>query len=40
MNKPIEQQVKVFQTVLEEIPEITYAGDPVLRNKTEETSLK
>lgn len=39
INKVLQNQTQVFARVLEEIPEIIYAGNPVLRQLTTEVSL-
>ena len=40
MSEDIKQKIKSFGNVLDKIPKIRYAGDPVLREATIETSLK
>ena len=39
MNEEIRKRIETFQQVLKEVPELTYAGNPVLRQKTEEVSV-
>ncbi len=39
MTEEIAKRLKVFERVLAEIPEIVYAGDPVLRRQTEKVSV-
>jgi len=39
MTDEIAKRLKVFERVLAEVPEIVYAGDPVLRRQTAEVSL-
>lgn len=39
MTEEIKERVKKFEQVLEKVPEITYAGDSVLRQQTAEVSL-
>ena len=34
MTDEIAKRLKVFERVLAEVPEIVYAGDPVLRRQT------
>lgn len=40
MIKGIQQKLLSFQTVLSKVPEIRYAGDPVLRQSTSLTTLE
>lgn len=40
MNKEIQEKLQVFQQVLENVPEITYAGNPVLREQAQEVSVE
>ncbi len=40
MNKKILGRVKSFEEVIQKFPEVKYAGDPVLRQFTEEVSVK
>jgi len=40
MTAEIAQRLKLFERVLAEVPEIVYAGDPVLRRQTTEVSLE
>ncbi len=40
MLDEIKRSIQAFETVLDEIPEIRYAGDPVLRQVTNLTTLK
>lgn len=39
MTEEIKKRLKVFEEVLEKVPEITYAGNSVLRQQTTEVSL-
>lgn len=40
MNEKIQQKILIFQTVLEDVPEIRYAGDPILRQTVLLTTTK
>jgi len=40
MNKELQSKIATFQKVLEEIPELTFIGEEVLRTKTQEVSLE
>lgn len=40
MSDEIKKKIKLFEKVLNEIPELTYAGNPVLREPTVEVSLE
>ncbi len=40
MHRRIKDQVKIFARVLNKIPELRYAGDPILRQKTSKINLK
>lgn len=39
MNSILLKQIQKFEAIVKKIPEIRYAGDPVLRTKTEKASL-
>lgn len=40
MSDIIQKNIKVFKRVLKEVPEIRYAGDPILRQTASPTTLK
>lgn len=40
MSKEIKQRIQTFENVLDAVPEIRYAGDPVLRQATSPTTLE
>jgi peptide deformylase len=39
MNEVLQSRTQAFARVLEEVPELTYAGNPVLRQQTAEVSF-
>lgn len=39
MNDNLKQKVKIFEKILNEIPEFRYIGDPILRTKTKKVRL-
>ena len=40
MSQDIKQKVKIFETILDKVPEIRYAGDLVLRQTTSPATLE
>lgn len=40
MAKEIEELVSKFRQVLGDFPEVKYAGDPILRESTQEVSVE
>jgi len=39
MTEEIKRRIKIFENVLNKVPEIVYAGDPVLRQQAKEVSF-
>ncbi|MEK7550619.1 MAG: peptide deformylase [Patescibacteria group bacterium] len=39
MNDNLKQKIRIFQNILNKIPEFRYIGDPILRKRTKKVSL-